>query len=156
MVKIRGENSERSMVKQTPKSGQKSRATETRPVFRHDWQCQASNIRGCRNGLQSAITGRNRFTTAGRVQNNSIAGHDCEVSPLTSQSLHVQLFCAVCLTVILFEFRPQFLANNRAGLVSFLNRAPLLGNSLPVDVREAPSPSSFREGFWTFWKNHAI
>ena len=30
------------------------------------------------------------------------------------------------------------------GLVSFLNRAPLLWNSLPVDVREAPSPSSFK------------
>ena len=41
------------------------------------------------------------------------------------------------------SFRP-FLANNRAGLVSFSNRAPLLWNSLPVDVREAPSPSSFK------------
>ena len=40
-------------------------------------------------------------------------------------------------------FRP-FLANNRAGLVSFSNRAPLLWNSLPVDVWEAPSPSSFK------------
>ena len=33
---------------------------------------------------------------------------------------------------------------SRAGLVSFSNRAPLLWNSLPVDVREAPSPSSFK------------
>ena len=41
------------------------------------------------------------------------------------------------------SFRP-FLANNRAGLVSFSNRAPLLWNSLPVDVREAPPPSSFK------------
>ena len=41
------------------------------------------------------------------------------------------------------SFRP-FLANNRAGLVSFSNRAPLIWNSLPVDVREAPSLSSFK------------
>ena len=42
------------------------------------------------------------------------------------------------------SFRP-FLANNRAGLVSFSNRAPLIWNSLPADVREAPSLSSFKE-----------
>ena len=41
------------------------------------------------------------------------------------------------------SFRP-FLANNHAGLVSFSNCAPLVWNSLPVDVREAPSPSSFK------------
>ena len=41
------------------------------------------------------------------------------------------------------SFRP-FPANNRAGLVFFSNRAPLLWNSLPVDVREALSPSSFK------------
>ena len=41
------------------------------------------------------------------------------------------------------SFRP-FLANNHAGLVSFSNRAPLIWNSLPVDVREAPSLSSFK------------
>ena len=37
-----------------------------------------------------------------------------------------------------------FLANNRAGLGSFSKGAPLLWNSLPVDVREAPSSSSFK------------
>ena len=41
------------------------------------------------------------------------------------------------------SFSP-FLANNRAGLVSFSNRARLIWNSLPADVREAPSLPSFK------------
>ena len=49
-----------------------------------------------------------------------------------------------------------FLANNRAGLVSFSNRAPLLWNSLPVDVWEAPSPSSFKRRLLNILKNHVI
>ena len=50
------------------------------------------------------------------------------------------------------SFRP-FLANNRAGLVSFSNRAPLIWNSLPADVREAPWKRSGAQARDQYWVN---
>ena len=44
-----------------------SRVTTTRPGLRH-WR-QASGIRGC--GMVLSLTGRNRFTTAGRIRTDS-------------------------------------------------------------------------------------
>ena len=70
MVKVWGQKSNRNTTKQTAKKGKKkkSRVTKTRPVLRH-W-CQASRIRSCEMVLNS--TGRNRFTTAGHLQSDSV------------------------------------------------------------------------------------
>ena len=84
----------------------------TRPVIHH-W-CQVLIIRGC--GMVLNSTGCNRFTTTGHLRSYfnwpwtfPIARttlHDCEVAPLTSQTLAPANFFTVCLTVVPFEFQP--------------------------------------------------
>ena len=84
----------------------------TQPVIHH-WS-QVLTIRGC--GMVLNSTGCNRFTTTGHLRSYfnwpwtfriaRMTLHDCEVAPLTSQTLAPANFFAVCLTVISFEFRP--------------------------------------------------
>ena len=53
------------------------------------------------------------------------------------------------------SFRP-FLANNRAGLVSFRTVLHLSGTLYLLTFEKHHHCLPLREGFWTFWKNHAI
>ena len=81
-----------------PKMAKKSWVTTTRPALRH-W-CQVSIIRGC--GMVLNLTGRNWFTTAGRVWSDSgwpwkfrragVTLDDCKMAPLTSQKLARAIF----------------------------------------------------------------
>ena len=90
-----------------------SRVTTTRPIWRH-W-CQASRIQGC--GMVLNSTGRNRFTTAGRVQIDS--GWSWTISNCSrdrawrrggttditnTRTCH---FFVVCLTIFQFKFRSR-------------------------------------------------
>ena len=80
------------------KDCQKSRVTKAQPILHH--LCQVSRIRGSRMVLNS--TAWNRFTTARRLRSDSgwswtfriarMTLHDCEVVPLTSQTIACAIF----------------------------------------------------------------
>ena len=105
MVKVRGRNSNRNTVKQVTEKGQKFSGDDDAAGIA-SW-CQASSIRGC--GIVLKLTGRDTFSTAGRVRSYSgwswtfqiahVSLHDCKVAPLVPQSSHVPFFFALCLTV---------------------------------------------------------
>ena len=88
---------------------------KSRLAFCH-W-CPASRIRGC--GMVFNSTRHIRFTTTGHLWTDSgwswasriahVTLHDCEVAPLTSQTLACAIFFAVCLASSRsnFDLRPS-------------------------------------------------
>ena len=84
---------ERNTVKQTAENGQKKSWVMMMRLVLHHWY-QASRIRHC--GMTFNSTGRNRFTTAGRVRPDSgwswTFRLEGKVAPLTSQTLARVIF----------------------------------------------------------------
>ena len=118
-MKIPGYNPNRNTVKQTAEKAKRSRVKLTRRVLCR-W-CQVSRARriGCEMVLHSTIRSRYRFTRAGTrlrtnwfwlIMNNSKCSRDRAwrrggtIDVINAHPCH---FFADCLSVFLFDFRPQ-------------------------------------------------